>query len=353
MQVYRWASCRKKWRESELVSAIHCQSQIVRFVCFILLITGFTPAFGADDRRDAALAGCATLSEPQERMACEATVKRMAHCIGMEPEQRRQCIRETKAPAQSPERCANSTDRARCERRQAVSEVCGGQSGPARSECERAQRPETAPNCAQPRGERRVECELYREAALACSTERGQTARDCIDARWAVKLLQVHFNPLDCDAEPTVPGLMARCAARKRVLKACAGLGDSERGQCQRKFLPRHLETPDCNGSTDPRGSCLFHNRQLEVCRGMEGTALDGCVSKTATQRHSAAIDCSLSDLNPVERRYCNAYDLALAQCMGHFNDVLPFRSCVDDAIPGVVRLAAIAAGLRRIGPVH
>ncbi len=325
----------------------------MQFLRFIFLITVFSTALGAADQREEGLAACASLPQPHERKACEANVNRMAHCIGLEPDQRRQCIRETRAPAQPPDRCAAARNKERCERNQATAEVCNHESGHARAECEREQRPVTVPSCNHSSAGRQMECELYREAAQACSRERGEAARDCIDARWVVKLLKVHFNPLDCATEPRLPSLDARCAARQRVLRACAGLAETERRQCRLKYLHLQLEPLDCGLATDHRGSCLFHNSQLALCRGMEGPALDGCVSNAATQRSSAAIDCALRDLNPVEKRYCNAYDQALAVCMGHFNNVLPFRSCVDDAIPSVLKLAAIAAGMRRIGPVH
>jgi hypothetical protein len=325
----------------------------VRFFCFTLLVAVITAALGATDQLEAGLAACAQLPEQQKRAACEENVKRAAHCIGLEANERRQCIREAIAPVGPRDPCANARNREVCEVHQVTLEVCRRQPAAARAECERERRAAPVPKCDHSTGARGVECELYREAAQACSQERGQAARDCIDSRWVVRLLKRRFNPLDCGTTPIAPSLAPRCAARERVVRACASLSQSENRQCQSKFLPQQLEPQDCSVATDHRGSCLFHNRQLAVCMGIEGRVLDVCVSQAATQRSSAAINCSLLDLNLVEKRYCSSFEQTLEQCIGRFDDVLSFRSCVDDAIPNVLKLAAIAAGLRRIGPVH
>ena len=325
----------------------------MRFFCFTWLVAVITAAFGATDQLEPGLAACAQLPEQQKRAACEQNVKRTAHCMGLETHERRQCIREAIAPVEPRDPCANASNREACRARQITQEICSRQPAAARAECEREHRAAPVPKCDHSTGARQVECGLYREAAQACSQERGQAARDCIDSRWVVRLLKLRFNPLDCGTAPIAPSLAARCAARERVVRACASLPASENLQCQLKFLPGHLEPQDCSLTTDHRGSCLFHNGQLAVCRGIEGSALDACVSRAATQRSSAAIDCSLLDRNLVEKRYCSSFEQALEQCIGRFNDVSSFRSCVDDAIPNVLKLTAIDAGLRRIGPVH
>ena len=148
--------------------------------------------------------------------------------------------------------------------------------------------------------------------------------------------------------------LAARCAARDRVRAGCAALGAQDARRCRSEFFADHLEPRDCAAQSVERGACRFQNRVLEACRGRAGQELESCFQTAVRERSSGtAVNCHLQDLNAVERSYCASRDGALEACLNRFEVAERYAACVDDAIPSAIKAAAIAASLRRIGPVR
>lgn len=279
-------------------------------------------------------------------------MRRNAPCAGLPREERIQCQRAagTLPPPQDP--CERAGDVESCRARLAATDACRGEPAASRARCIQEQLPPQVPRCDRATGLEALHCELYREAALACATERGRAGRDCIDAKWATKLLKERFNPLDC---PGAQGtLAARCAARERVRAGCASLATQEARRCRAEFLVDHFEPRDCAAPGVERGACRFQLRVLDACRGRTGQALESCFQTAVRERGAGtAVNCSLQNLNAVERSYCASRDGAIDACLARFDAADRYVACVDESIPAGVKAAAAAASLRRLGPVR
>ncbi len=86
----------------------------------------------------------------------------------------------------------------------------------------------------------------------------------------------------------------------------------------------------------------------------MAGLALESCFQAAVRERSGGtAVNCHLQDLNAIERSYCASRDSALEACLGQFAMPERFVACIDEAIPSPIKAAAIAASMRRLGPVR